>query len=87
MVIGEPEHPAHQPLRQFIEGWSDRRDLEALAILLPAYISIYPPGFREDWTRILEALYDLRASRLLPHNEKGELEHVIVLVEQTVYPK
>jgi len=45
------------------------------------------PGFREDWPHILEALYDLRASRLLPDDEKGELERLIVLVEETVYPR
>jgi hypothetical protein len=34
----------------------------------------------------LEALYDLRARCWLPDDEKAELERVIVLVEQTVYP-
>lgn len=79
--------PADEPLQKLIERWCHRRDLEALSILLPAYILVDPPGFTDDWARVLEALYDLRASRLLPDDEKAELERVIVLVEQTVYPR
>ena len=79
--------PADEPLQKLIERWCDRRDLEALSILLPGYILVDPPGFTDDWARVLEALYHLRATRLLPDDEKAELERVIVLVEQTVYPR
>jgi hypothetical protein len=87
LIDDDWEHRAGEPLRRLIDAWCNRRELEALAIMLPAYISIDPPGFTEDWPRVLEALYDLRASRMLPDDEKGELERVIVLVEHTVYPR
>ena len=87
VLIGEQDwdRPADEPLQKLIERCCDRRDLEALSILLPAYILVDPPRLTDDWARVLEALYDLRASRMLPDDEKAELERVIVLVEQTIY--
>ena len=89
VVVGEHDwdRPADEPLQKLIERCCDRRDLEALSILLPAYILVDPPGLTDDWARVLEALYDLRARGMLPDDEKAELERVIVLVEQTVYPQ
>ena len=87
LIGNEWDRPADEPPQEFIDRWCDRRHLQALSILLPVYILVDPPGFTDDWARVLEALYDLRASRLLPDDEKAELERVIVLVEQTVYPR
>jgi len=88
VVVGQDDwdRPADEPLQRLIDRSCDRRDLEALSILLPAYILVDPPGITDDWARVLEALYDLRARCWLPDDEKAELERVIVLVEQTVYP-
>lgn len=72
------------PLLRMIEAWCDRRDLRHLAILLPAYTS--NAGLTDDWARIMEALYDLRASRVtLPDNELAEVERLIPIVEKMVY--
>jgi hypothetical protein len=78
------EHPVNGPLLRMIEAWCDRRDLRHLAILLPAYTS--NAGLTDDWARVMEALYDLRASRVaLPEDELAEVERLIPLVERMVH--
>ena len=78
--------PTSLPKSSSIDGATDGTS-KPFRSFYPVYILVDPPGFTDDWARVLEALYDLRASRLLPDDEKAELERVIVLVEQTVYPR
>ena len=78
-----PDHPVNGPLNALIETWCDRRDLRPLALLLPAYTA--NAGLTDDWARVLEALYDLRARGRLPEQERSEVERIIPLVERMVY--
>jgi hypothetical protein len=77
------DHPVNGPLNALIETWCDRRDLRPLALLLPAYTA--NAGLTDDWARVLEALYDLRATGRLPNEESAEVERIIPMVEQMVY--
>lgn len=77
------DHPINGPLYALIEAWCDRRDLRPLAILLPAYTANF--GLTDDWARVIEALYDLRARRKLPDVEMAEVERLVPLVERMVY--
>ena len=71
------------PLNALIETWCDRRDLRPLALLLPAYVA--NAGLTDDWARVMEALYDLRARGRLPNEEQAQIEHVIPVVERMVH--
>lgn len=73
----------NEPLAQLIDGWCDRRELRPLAMLLPAYTA--NAGLTDDWARLMEALYDLRAWRRLPREEQAEVERLIPIVERMVY--
>jgi hypothetical protein len=77
------DHPVNSPLSALIGAWCDRRDLRPLALLLPAYTSNF--GQTDDWARVMEALYDLRARGRLPDEETTEIERLIPLVERMVY--
>ncbi len=84
MRVGtEPEHPVNGPLERLIDTWCERRELRPLALLLPAYTS--NAGLTDDWARVMEALYDLRARGRLPEEEQREVERLIPLVEKAVY--
>jgi hypothetical protein len=76
-------HLVNDPLARLIDAWCERRELRPLAMLLPAYTANF--GLTDDWARLMEALYDLRAWRRLPDEEQGEVERLIPIVERTVY--
>ncbi|MGH2447392.1 MAG: hypothetical protein ACRDFS_02130 [Chloroflexota bacterium] len=42
-------------------------------------------GLTDDWARLMEALYDLRARGRLPEAEAAEVGRIIPLVERMVY--
>jgi hypothetical protein len=50
--------PVINPMEAMIDSWCDRRDLKALAILLPAWVNDF--GLTDGWTDVLDALLDLR---------------------------
>jgi hypothetical protein len=52
-------------------------------MILPAYTS--NSGLTDGWAGVMEALRDLRASRLLPEAEQAEVERLVPLVERMVY--
>ena len=58
-------------------------DLHALAVLLPAYTSNF--GQTDDWARVMEALHDLRAKKILPDEEHATVERLVPIVERMVY--
>jgi hypothetical protein len=82
-VTDQSEHPVNGPLERLIEAWCDRRDLRPLALLLPTYTS--NAGLTDDWARLMEALYDLRARGRLPEDEQLEVERLVPIVERMVY--
>lgn len=82
--VGEDEDdPIYEPVRRLIEAWCDRRDLQALATLLPAYTA--NNGLTDGWGDVLEALYEIRADRSLPPSEHAEVERLVPLVEKMVH--
>ena len=70
-------------LRVLIDAWCDRRELRALALLLPAFVS--NTGLTDGWAGVMEALYDLRSYRSLPTEEGDEIRRLIPIVESAVY--
>jgi hypothetical protein len=77
------QHPVNDSLGRLIDAWCERRELRPLSLLLPAYTS--NAGLTDDWARILEALFNLRANGRLPEQEQSEVERLIPVVEQMVY--
>lgn len=77
------EHPVNGPVSRLVDAWCERRDLGALAVLLPAYTS--NNGLTDGWADVMEALRTLRGSRRLPDDEQREIERLVVAVEQMVY--
>ena len=73
----------NRPLARLIDAWCERRELRPLALLLPAYTS--NTGLTDDWGRLMEALYDLRARGGLPEPEQAEIERLVLLVERMVH--
>jgi hypothetical protein len=77
------EHPVNWPLTRLVDAWCDRRQLDALAAILPAYTS--NSGFTDGWAAVMESLRVLRANRGLPDEERAEIERLVALVETMVY--
>lgn len=82
-VTSPSEHPVNGPLERLIDAWCERRDLRSLALLLPAHTS--NAGLTDDWARVVEALYDLRARGRLPDAEQAEIDRHVPIVEAMVY--
>jgi hypothetical protein len=58
-----------EDLRGLVEGWCERRCLQPLALVLPAYISFN--GLTDGWGELLAALKALALVReALPRNEQ-----------------
>ena len=77
------EHPVNAPIARLVDAWCERRELGALATLLPSYVS--NNGLTDGWAELLDALRTLRGSRRLPSEEHAEIERLVVLVERMVY--
>jgi hypothetical protein len=77
------EHPVNGPISRLVDAWCERRDLGALAVILPAYTS--NNGLTDGWADVMEALRTLRGSRRLPENEQRQIEELVVVVEKMVY--
>jgi len=66
-----------------IDAWCDRRELRALAQLLPAWVA--NNGLTDGWAVVLEAFRTIRADGRLPEDETGVIERSIAAVERAVY--
>jgi hypothetical protein len=66
-----------------IDAWCDRRELRALARLLPAWLA--NNGLTDGWREVLEALSAIRADDRLPYDEAFLIECSIAAVERMVY--
>lgn len=66
-----------------IEAWCERRQLHALARLLPAWIG--NNGLTDGWGEVYEALRTLRADCQLPEAEAATIERAIVAVGKAVF--
>ena len=71
-----------QALHRLIRAWCDRRSLEALNLILPAYLAFN--GLTETWRRLYDALNDLRASARyeLTVEEAEEVDNLIDLARR-----
>ena len=79
----DDEHPVNGQLARLVDGWCERRELGALAVLLPAYTS--NNGLTDGWAGVMEALRTLRGSRRLPLEELHQIDELTVIVERMVY--
>jgi hypothetical protein len=73
----------NEVLDQLIDGWCDRRELGALARVLPAHRA--NNGLTDGWSDLLEALRTLRADRSLPGDEQRKVDQLVGAVERIVY--
>ena len=74
-----------QTIDTLIDNWCERRALQPLRILLPAWP--LGMGLTDDWRRIREALRHCRAmaGSSLPQNEQTQLNELIAAVDQILY--
>jgi hypothetical protein len=74
-----------QVIDGLIDSWCERRALQPLRILLPAWP--LGMGLTDDWQRVREALRHLRAmaGKSLPQNEQKQLNELIAAVDQILY--
>jgi hypothetical protein len=70
-------------LAQLVDAWCQRRELGALATLLPTYTS--NNGLTDGWGDVLHALRMLRARRDLPEEEQRAIARATLAVERAVY--
>ena len=66
-----------------VDAWCDRRELDLLARLLPAWVS--NNGLTDGWADVLDALKSLRGRPALLGAEADVIERSIVDVERAVY--
>ena len=74
--------PVIEPIETLITSWCDRRELKALAILLPAWVNNF--GLTDGWTDVLDALVDLRGRPWLIESDRQVIEQAIVLVQRAL---
>ena len=85
--MNEPsKHPGQEindSLRLLVHSWCDRRELGALANVLPAFLA--NNGLTDGWGELMEALRLERSLRRLPDHERDEVERLVVSLERMVY--
>ena len=71
-------------LHNLIRAWCDRRCLEALNLILPAYLAFN--GLTAAWRRLYDALNNLRASARyeLTDEEAEEVDNLIGLARRII---
>jgi hypothetical protein len=65
-----------------VERWCQRRDLHALAGILPAWLG--NNGLTDGWAELAAALRTMSGSRHLPQEERDELKRLYVVVDYAV---
>jgi hypothetical protein len=63
-------------IRSLIEAWCDRRELSALAGLLPSWLAIN--GLTDGWEELAVALRHVSTSSALPPDERETLKRLWV---------
>jgi hypothetical protein len=70
----------NKEIRQLVERWCDRRELGALASLLPAWLA--NNGFTDGWAMLFDALkHTYAAGRDLPPDERNMLKRLYVEID------
>ena len=69
-------------IRVLVDRWCDRRDLAALAGLLPAWLA--NDGLTDGWADLAAALRTMSGSPNLPQAERDELKRLFVVVDYAV---
>jgi hypothetical protein len=69
------ENEINAEIRQLVDGWCDRRELGALASLLPAWLA--NNGLTDGWEILRDALkHTYAAGRNLPPDERDTLKRL-----------
>lgn len=71
-------------LQTLVNGWCERRSLEPLAALLPAYLGFN--GLTDGWLDLWEAVNNVRGSRpdVLTDDEKAAVAEVRSIIYQSL---
>lgn len=83
MRVAGPDDDVLTEVSKLIDAWCDRRELRALARLLPAWLA--NNGLTDGWGDVLDALRTIRADRGLTDDEAVIVERSIIAVERAVY--
>jgi hypothetical protein len=65
----------HAVLDALINTWCERRALQPLAFLLPAYLGNL--GTETDRSKLISALSYLSATRCLPDHEQDDIDRIV----------
>ncbi|HEX4142398.1 MAG TPA: hypothetical protein VHY91_02520 [Pirellulales bacterium] len=69
-------------IRGLVDRWCERRELAALASLLPAWL--YNDGLTTGWSDLAAALRSTSTYRTLPDAEREQLKRLFVVVDLTL---
>jgi hypothetical protein len=72
----------NEEIALLVERWCERRDLSALAGILPAWLS--NNGLTDGWADLASALRSMSGSRKLPDQEREQLKRLYVAVDYAV---
>jgi hypothetical protein len=81
--VGVADNDVLADVSGLIDAWCDRRELRALARLLPAWLA--NDGLTDGWAGVLDALRTICADGSLPGDEAIVVDRCIVAVETAVY--
>jgi hypothetical protein len=81
--VGVADNDVLADVSGLIDAWCDRRELRALARLLPAWLA--NDGLTDGWAGVLDALRTICADGSLPGDEAIVVDRCIVAVESAVY--
>jgi hypothetical protein len=74
------ENDVNAEIRRLVEVWCDRRELAALASLLPAWLA--NNGLTDGWAFLNEAIkHTYAAGRDLPFDERNVLKKLYVTID------
>lgn len=72
----------HHEIRAMIDRWCDRRELRALAELLPRWIA--NNGLNDGWAELALSLRRISNMRELPDEEREQAKRLYVTVDHAV---
>ena len=77
--VSGADHDVLTDVSRLVHAWCDRRELRALARLLPAWSA--NNGLTDGWSDVLDALRTIRADGGLPDDEVFRVERCEALVQ------
>jgi hypothetical protein len=72
----------NEEIQALVDRWCQRRDLPALAGILPAWLA--NNGMTDGWADLAAALHAMSGRRHLPQEEREQLKRLYVAVDSAV---